>query len=177
MVFNPSIEIYLLDINGNILAYSAPVGKVKHQRVDLNPIKTYLLGQITFPLVGDDPRDGQRKKVFSAAPIINQDRLEGYLYVILGGEQYDNVVDKLRNSYILTLSIGIIGAGLLFSAAASLVLFHFLTKKLRHLTHAVTTFKQKNPLKRFPLLELYQSGDEIEQLSLSFRKMAKRIDE
>ena len=126
MVFNPSIEIYLLDINGNILAYSAPVGKVKRQRVDLNPIKTYLLGQITFPLVGDDPRDGQRKKVFSAAPIINQDRLEGYLYVILGGEQYDNVVDKLRNSYILTLSIGIIGAGLLFSAAAGLVLFHLL---------------------------------------------------
>ena len=177
MVFNPSIEIYLLDINGNILAYSAPVGKVKRQRVDLNPIKTYLLGQITFPLVGDDPRDGQRKKVFSAAPIINQDRLEGYLYVILGGEQYDNVVDKLRNSYILTLSIGIIGAGLLFSAAAGLILFHLLTKKLRHLNQIVTTFKQKKPLKHFPLLELYQPGDEIEQLSLSFREMAKRIDE
>jgi signal transduction histidine kinase len=177
MVFNPSIEIYLLDINGNILAYSAPAGKVKRQRVDLNPIQTYLRGQTTFPLVGDDPRDSKRKKVFSAAPIINQDRLEGYLYVILGGEQYDNVVDKLRDSYILTLSIWIIVAGLLFSAAAGLVLFHFLTKKLRHLTNVVATFKQKNPLKHLPLLELYQPGDEIEQLSISFREMAKRIDE
>lgn len=177
MVFNPSIEIYLLDINGNILAYSAPPGKVKRQRVDLTPIQTYILGQTTFPLVGDDPRDIKRKKVFSAAPIITQNHLEGYLYVILGGEQYDSVVDKLRGSYILTLSIWILMAGLLFSATAGLILFHFLTKKLRHLANTVETFKQKNPLKCLPLLNLYQQGDEIDQLSVSFKEMAKRIDD
>ena len=41
MVVNPSIEIYLLDPNGKILAFSAPPGKVKQDRVDLAPIKTW----------------------------------------------------------------------------------------------------------------------------------------
>ena len=35
-VVNPSIEVYLLDPSGNVLAYSAPPGKVKRDRVDLN---------------------------------------------------------------------------------------------------------------------------------------------
>ncbi len=33
MVINPSIEIYLLDPAGNLLAFSAPPGKVKRKRV------------------------------------------------------------------------------------------------------------------------------------------------
>ena len=38
MVVNPSIEIFLLDPAGKILALSAPPGKVKLDRVDLAPI-------------------------------------------------------------------------------------------------------------------------------------------
>ena len=38
MVVNPNIEIYLLDPAGKILAFSAPPGKVKLDRVDLAPI-------------------------------------------------------------------------------------------------------------------------------------------
>ena len=33
MVINPSIEIYLIDLEGNILSYSAEPGKVKRKRV------------------------------------------------------------------------------------------------------------------------------------------------
>ena len=32
MVINPSVEIYLLDTEGKILAFSAPPGKVKRER-------------------------------------------------------------------------------------------------------------------------------------------------
>jgi two-component system OmpR family sensor kinase len=56
MVINPSIEVYLLDSEGTILAFSAPRGKVKRKRVDLGPIKRWLEGDMTIPLVGDDPR-------------------------------------------------------------------------------------------------------------------------
>ena len=43
MVVNPSIEVYLLNPGGDILAYSAPPGKVKQDRVDLRPIKRWFL--------------------------------------------------------------------------------------------------------------------------------------
>ena len=77
MVINPSIEIYLLDPEGNILAYSAPQNKVKRKRVDLKPIRRWLEGDMMMPLRGDDPRDLQRKKVFTAARIVEQGQLEG----------------------------------------------------------------------------------------------------
>ena len=38
MVINPSIELYLLDPGGNILEYSAAPGKIKRERVSLNPL-------------------------------------------------------------------------------------------------------------------------------------------
>ena len=39
MVINPKVEIYLLDPNGKVLAYSAPPGKVLRKVVDLDPIQ------------------------------------------------------------------------------------------------------------------------------------------
>ena len=41
MVINPSIEIYLLDPVGNILAFSAPPGKVKRKHVNLEPVNKW----------------------------------------------------------------------------------------------------------------------------------------
>ena len=38
MAVNPSIEIYLLDANGRIMAFSAPPGKVKRKTVSLAPV-------------------------------------------------------------------------------------------------------------------------------------------
>ena len=102
MVINPTIEIYLLDPEGKILAFSAPPGKVKRQTVDLSPVKTYLSGDFSIPIMGDDPREPTGKKVFSVARIPKHGKIEGYLYVILGGETYDSVVQKLKGSYILT---------------------------------------------------------------------------
>ena len=82
MVVNPNIEIYMLDPQGKILAYSAPAGKVNRDRVDLKPLKKWFEGDIVYPLTGDDPRNPMKKKVFSAARIPKQGQLKAYLYVI-----------------------------------------------------------------------------------------------
>jgi len=39
MIINPSIQIYLLDGEGRIVAYSAAAGEVKLTRVDLAPMR------------------------------------------------------------------------------------------------------------------------------------------
>ena len=74
MVIHPSIELYLLDEQGGVLAYSAPEGVVKRTQVDLEPILKFLDGRARFPLKGDDPRDADGHKVFSAARILDRNR-------------------------------------------------------------------------------------------------------
>ena len=53
MVINPSIEIYLLDLQGKVMAFSAPEGKVKRKAIALEPIKKFLEQDARFPIEGD----------------------------------------------------------------------------------------------------------------------------
>ena len=177
MVINPSIEIYLLDLEGTILAYSAPPGVVKRQRVSLTPLKLFLGDQRAFPILGEDPRDPDREKVFSASPIPLEGPVEGYLYVILGGEEYDSAVQMLQGSYILRLSTWAAAGGLIFALLAGLFLFNLLTRRLKRLSLAMETFRQKKFME--PPEPLDQKGtrvvDEIGEVELTFNQMADRI--
>jgi signal transduction histidine kinase len=179
MVINPSIEIYLLDPEGNILAFSAEPGKVKRARIDLNPVRELIDGYVTFPLLGDDPRDKSRKKVFTAAPIAYGGNLEGYLYVILGGETYDSIIQKIQGSYILQLSIRVVAVSLLVALIAGLLLFAFLTRRLKRLAGVMDGYKSGMPQGELSLsLDNYKNtGDEIDRLGSTFKQMTERINE
>ena len=178
MVINPSIEIYLLDIEGNILAFSAEPGKVKRKKVDLAPIKQFIRGQVTLPLLGDDPRDTDGKKVFTAAMIRPGNKPEGYLYVILGGETYDNIMQKIQGSYILQLSIRVIAISLIVALAAGLIIFAFLTRRLKRLATIMDRYKSGIPMEGLHLDSSSHESthDEIDKLGLTFRHMTERIN-
>ena len=179
MVINPSIEIYLLDTEGTILAFSAAPNRVKRKRVDLGPVRNLLDGQATIPVSGDDPRSLGGKKVFTAARIPKQGKLQGYLYVILGGETYDSVVQKLKASYILQLSTWMIFASLLFALVAGLVLFASLTGRLKRLANAMDAFRsggRPTQIKLRPQKSAHRS-DEIDRLGSTFTQMAARIED
>ena len=148
MVVNPSIEIYLLNPTGKILAFSAPPGKVKLDRVDLGPIKKWFEDDIVYPLTGDDPRNPARKKVFSVARIPEQGQLQAYLYIILGGEIFDSIAQKLRGSYIMQLSAWWIMASLLFVLITGLLLFAYLTRRLKRLATVMDSFDMTQTLSR-----------------------------
>ncbi len=60
MVINPTAEIYLLDIDGNILGHSLDAESVVRPKVDLQPVKSLIAGATHFPLRGDDPRGASR---------------------------------------------------------------------------------------------------------------------
>lgn len=179
MVINPSIELYLLDSKGTILAFSADPGKVKRKRVELGPVRMLLQGDVTIPLLGDDPRSPGGKKVFTAARIPEQGELQGYLYVILGGETYDSVVQKLKASYILQLSAWMIFASLLFALVAGLVLFASLTSRLKRLAKAMDAFRSgvRQEQIEFPAYKSGAMADEIDRLGSTFAQMAARIED
>lgn len=179
MVVNPSIELYLLDPGGRILAFSAPQGRVKRQQVSLQPVLRFLRGESKYPLLGDDPRGRQRQKVFSAAAIPGAaaDQPAGYLYVILEGEAFDSATDMVKGSYILRFATTGLGAGLLLALAAGLTAFGLLTRRLRRLSQIMTSYGEGglHGSSRYPLAE--QPRDEIDQLGVTFNQMANRIDQ
>ena len=177
MVVNPVIEVYLLDTNGTILAFSAPPGKVKRRSVSLGPITRLLAGTSSLPVLGDDPRDPAGKKIFSAAPITLNSRTEGYLYIILGGEEFETEAQMLQGSYILRLSVWAAAGGLVFAFLAALLLFSRMTRPLRQLTAAMEDFRRSNfsePPDSLRRLKV-SSGNEIDRLAAIFKQMADRI--
>jgi len=177
MVVNPNIEVYLLDPNGTILAFSAPPGKVKRQKVSMTPLRSFLNRTAAFPILGDDPRDLKRNKVFSAAPIPLKGQIEGYLYVILGSEEFETVAEMLQGSYILRLSIWAVAGGLLFSLITGLLLFFRITLRLRRLTEDMEAFRQSDFSEYPNFLPSFKGGygDEIDRLGSIFSQMAERI--
>lgn len=179
MVVNPSIEMYLLDVQGTILNFSAPLEKVKRTAVSMEPIRQFLGHAKSFPILGDDPRDATRHKVFSVAPIPLQGPPTGYLYIVLGGEDYDSVSDMLQRSYIVRLSLLAVLTGLVFALLAGLLLFNTLTGRLTQLTSKMETFARSDfsePLvAESPPLTIERNRDEIDRLQTTFNRMVHRI--
>jgi signal transduction histidine kinase len=177
MVVNPGIEVYLLNPAGDILAYSAPPGRVKLDRVDMGPIKKWFEGRSRLPIMGDDPRNPEKKKVFSVARIPERNSLQGYLYIILGGEVFDSVVQTLKGSYIVQLGAWWIGASLLFALITGLLLFAYLTRRLKRLAAVVDSFDVMQTAARLQSMlgKDRQQGDEIDRLTLTFKELVERI--
>ncbi len=183
MVINPNIELYLLDPQGTILNYSAPPGKIKRQHISLDPLHRFLSGAEDFPILGDDPRDLTRKKVFSVFPIETLGgSIEGYLYIILGGEEFDSVMQMLAESYILQLSLWTGGAILVCTLLAGLLCLKLLTRKLHSLASAMDNFRRAelsaqpeglSPSDGLPLAA--KRADEIDTLETTFVQMADLI--
>jgi two-component system, OmpR family, sensor kinase len=185
MVIHPQIELYLLGPDGELLAYSAPPGSVERKGVSLAPIRRFLDPSSSLPILGDDPRSAHGRKVFSAAPIpvtgaesTGTGEPQGYIYVVLGGEEYDSVAHLFEASYILRLSVFAAVGGLVLVSLSGLVLFRLLTRRLRRLAadmeHLDASGLAAETLDPDPGVS-DPRGDELEQLSHSFRRMARRI--
>ena len=172
MVMNPRVEIYLLDEVGQILAFFAdPKKKVKLDSVCLQPIRHFLNKESKMPILGDDPRHIGRKKPFSASTLKIGSDIDGFLYVILGGEKYDSTIAMIKESYIIRTTAINLGLVFISTGIIGLILFAFLTKRFRKMTTAVKKFEEGEFEKRIDI----KSNDEIGQLAKAFNQMADTI--
>ncbi len=175
MVVNPSIEVYLLDLEGTVLAYSAPYKKIVRDRVDLAPVRAFLEPDSSLPIWGDDPRDVERHRVFSVAPVGTADSPEGYLYVVLGGEQVDSAVRMVRTSPALRLGLGALGGLLLFALLAGLVLFSLITRRVRRLDRRMRLFRESDFATPPTPIDASSGDDELTRLEVTFQEMSVRL--
>jgi len=177
MGINPNIELYLLDTEGKVLAFSAPLDTSVRERINIEPVKTYIDKKGALPILGDDPRAVGGEKVFSASRVPLDGPLEGYLYVILGGEEFDSVSGLIERSYILRLSFWVTGSALVFVFSAGLFLFRKITRRHRKLTHIMEDFRDGDFQRSvsLPAEFKFQQGDEIDRLATVFTEMSERI--
>lgn len=175
MVINPTAEIYLLDTEGKILGHALPVETVLRERIDLEPVRELLAATDSGPIHGDDPRSLDMQKVFSAAEIRSGETLEGYLYVVLGGQTYEALANDIGSSYIGKVSLTIALVIMFAAATVGLVVFRLLTRRLKKLNSEVK-LATDSQFDTQPKLALPTAGgDEIDQLTESFLAMSTQI--
>ena len=180
MMINPSVEVYLLDSRGRVLAHALeglqgpnPEGA----QVDLLPVR-HLLAQMadgvpSLPVLGTDPRNAARANTFSVASIAAGaagNGTSGYLYIVLNGSMAQSVSASLSNSRALqAMAIGVTVATAL-AAVVLWITWQQLTRPLRSLTDELRSFRDQTTA-----AARQEPGDEIGVLRRAVHAMQARI--
>jgi len=168
---NPRIDVYLLDKNGRVVAASVENG-LKRRAIDLEPVRRFFDENAKLPILGDDPSDETRRRVFSVAPVPLADEATGYLYLVLRGFAGDTLVQRIKQSYVLRETLWLIGCGLAIALLASVMIITLMTRPLRQLTTVMEKFRRSG----FADVDTAdQPKDEIGTLTDTFHRMADRI--
>jgi len=180
MVVNPNIEVYLLDLSGNILSYSAPYRKVLRESVSMEPVMQFLGGKASYPLWGDNPRSQDGRKVFSAAHVETQGITYGYLYVVLGSDQYDDALAFVSADTLWRISGASLAFLMGFGALSGTLVFRTLTRRLGRLDQQVARFDSSITEQQVPQVlpipdRPANSGDEIHRLESRVSQMTQTI--
>lgn len=172
MAVNPSIEVFLLDPEGEILSFVVLDSKVKLKRVDINPVKEFIKTKGSQFILGDDPRSNGYQTIFSATEVIENEKLLGYVYITLASEKFEEVAAGLLGSYWLKLTLDSFLITMVAALLISLLLTALLTKNLRKIVKTVSKFKDGDLEARIPALK---TNSELSVLASTFNQMADNI--
>ena len=143
MILGPNFEFYLLDSAGNILSYSADPSKIKRKQVDIAIFDNWQeKARKRGYIMGDDPRNTNKQKIFSLAAIKQDNTTIGYLYVIIGSQIQESIEEQIWASKILKWGLMVFGIIFVFTAFALLFIVFWITRPLSLLTKQVKQIKQ-----------------------------------
>ncbi|EMF1894227.1 ATP-binding protein [Enterobacter roggenkampii] len=176
MTFNPSVELYVVSPDGDILADAAPPGHIQRQKIDLAPVQSFLSGT-AMPVLGDDPRS-QNQKVFSATPLRQDGELKGYLYIILQGEESNALAEMAWHKALWSTVLWSLLWVALFGLLAGLLVWYWVTRPVKQLTVEVAGLEQDS-ISAIRLLAGQTpdaaAKDEVAILRNSFIELARKI--
>lgn len=139
MLLGPSYEIYIADMQGQLQVYAAEPSKIKRTHIDTAPLERFIAGN-EYPLYADNPRSPDAQKLFSTAPIFENGQQIGYVFVILGGDKYDSIVETVSfDSDVYKIFFALV---LFFTLALLLLIFVFarIVKPISQLDDDITRF-------------------------------------
>ena len=161
MIINPSLELYLLDASGRVIAHSMPPDNVRRKQVSLAPIDDFLSGNRQGLIMGDDPAHPDRPNSFTVAPIDFEGERQGYIYAILGSDKIGHITEVLQRSLIMKWSTSAVFTALVFAFIAGLILFFLLMRKLHALSQSMQKFKLNDLQDDSCLLYTSDAADEV----------------
>jgi len=168
MVISPSAEVYFLDTTGRVIYFHGEQSEIHNWQVDMEPIRRYIREGGLHYVSGSDPRDPGHAKIFSAAKVEKDSGTLGYIYVVLGNQQYRTVTQMLVNSRVTPVILGAV----MFIMAASLLITILYIRRFRRrfddMTAVLNRFREGNFTARFAV----RDQDELGLITGSFNMMA-----
>jgi signal transduction histidine kinase len=139
---NPGIEVYVLDADGRIEHRQPGGAALQRAAVDLMPIRAFLAGEPP-PILGDDPLNAGKRKVFSVAPYAREGKAPGYLYAVLQGAAFDSVARPASLDAALQIALWSVGLVAPLGALAGVAAFRLVTRPLSELTRDVEKLERQ----------------------------------
>lgn len=173
MAVNRSIEVYLLSAKGDVL-YSVVLDHTNPneplKKINLQPIQTYINSNGQKYILGDDPRNPGKQKIFSAA-YFKQGAYDGYIYIVLAGEDLASITSSLESNYYIKLGLGAFILTMLFAGFVGWLVVYFLTKSLREIIYQVNRFREGDLESRIQNAEY----SNLATLAVTYNEMADTI--
>lgn len=124
MVISPSAEVYFLDTSGRVIYFHGVPEEIKLPVIPLIDIHRYIASGGTRHISGPDPRDPAHRKIFSAAAVEGASGRLGYIYVVLGNQQYRSVEQMLYRSQVTPEVLLTVAAVLAISLLLTMLYLH-----------------------------------------------------
>ncbi len=147
VLFEPDTQIYLLDLQGTVLASSGkalPPGF----KVALKPVLEAVGRSDAAYVMGDDPERMDANAVVAVQPvrrlvIRNADPVVGYLYLVLHTEQLPEGRWAALRMSLVRPALGLIVAVVGFTTLVAVLIIVSVTRPLQRLTEAVAMVSQR----------------------------------
>lgn len=175
MLLGPSFEIYTLDLQGKLIAFDAPKSAIKREQVDIAPLQQFINGA-KLPVLGQDPRSPTTEKIFSAANLIDPRGVKtGYLYVIIGGQEFDAWQAVVAQHQHLNQWGAGLSATILFALALFVVLLKYFTAPISQLAHDMNQLSGHSLTQDSLLKTRPQASKEILGLTTNINQLLSQV--
>ena len=143
MAVNRAIEVYLLDDKGYVqysVVLDHTIPDTKQRKIDLAPVHKFINSDGKDYVLGDDPKNLDKRTIFSAAKL-NRNGYDGYIYIILAGKDFLATRSDLFNGYLMHIGLGGSLLTLFFSTFLGILAIWHLTRSLRQIIYAAKRFQ------------------------------------
>jgi len=173
-MIQPSLEMYLLDRSGRILHHTLGKLAPRSAQVDLAAVAPLLrLPPGPLPVYGDDPNAADRPNLVSIAPLPTADDVQGYLYVVLRGQQAQRLQDEAGQSHQQQTAWRGVGIIIALAALAIVLVQTQITRRLRDLAASLSRFRQPEDDRAFEPDR--GARDELDQVAQAAAGLQQRV--
>ncbi len=165
---NPSLEVYLINPKGKIIAWYPPEKNILLHSVNLAPVLSFIGDSLINSIKGDDPLNPGVQKIFSAAPLTMNNMLYAYIYVVLAGQEYNAASNSLFSCYLLQISARTMLVTLIATLLIGLLIIKVITKNYSKIINVMLKFREGDLTAR---VKVQSTGDD-KQLAEMFNEMA-----